>query len=240
MHEVKNTAGVAVRRIVRAEPAALPPLATAGSCTVYDAQGRTGVMEPLLRPVYAGAAVAGSAVTVLCPVNDNWMMHVAMELCLPGDVLVVATQAGSADAVCGGLLAKAAVQRGVCGLVTDGAVRDVREFARLRFPAWSRGVCARGSLKNAVGSVNVPVVCAGQAVNPGDVVVADDDGVAVVPRQQVGEVVQAVAERQRAEEAVSRRLEAGELGLDIYQMRGRLAEAGLRYADRAEDADRQD
>ena len=223
--------GVAVRNIARADAAAVERLGRAGVATVHEAQGRTGLLKPYLRPVWPGAAVAGTAVTVLAQPGDNWMLHVAAEMIRPGDVVVVAVTTDNDDGMFGELLATSFRARGALGLVIDAGCRDVRALAEMRFPVWSRAVNARGTVKATPGSVNVPVVCAGMIVNPGDVIVGDDDGVVVVPRERVGDVAAASEAREKKEDANRKRLAAGELGLDIYGMRQSLADKGLTYVD---------
>jgi 4-hydroxy-4-methyl-2-oxoglutarate aldolase len=195
----------------------------------------TGVLAPYIEPIYAGAHVAGSAVTVSVPPADNWMIHVAVELCLEGDVLVVAPTAASEAGYFGELLATALRARGVRGLVIDAGCRDVAELERMGFPVWSKCVSAFGTVKETLGDVNVGVVCAGQSVEPGDVIVADDDGVVVVPRRRAGEVLEACAAREEREAASRRRYEAGEMSLDVQGMREQLARKGLTYVDQAPD-----
>ncbi|MEX2354086.1 MAG: 4-carboxy-4-hydroxy-2-oxoadipate aldolase/oxaloacetate decarboxylase [Gammaproteobacteria bacterium] len=228
---------VAVRNIKRADPKTVGALGNLGVATVHEAQGRTGLLKPYMRPIYPHARIGASAVTVLAQPGDNWMIHVAIELCQEGDILLVACTTDNTDGMFGDLLATSAMARGVKGLVVDAGVRDVLDLENMGFPVWSRAISAKGTVKNTLGCVNVPVVCAGQLVTPGDVIVADDDGVVVVPRTTAETVLAAAQKREANEESKRKKLAEGILGLDMYNMRPGLEQAGLVYLDSLEDLD---
>jgi 4-hydroxy-4-methyl-2-oxoglutarate aldolase len=225
---------VVVRNIKRADAELVKRLGALGTSTVHEAYGRSGLMKPYLRPVWAGGEAAGTAVTVLAHPGDNWMIHVAVEQCQPGDVLVVGCSADNTDGMFGDLLATSLMARGVRGLIIDAGARDAKSLREMGFPVWSKAISAKGTVKASLGAVNIPVVCGGVNVIPGDAVIADDDGVVVVRPKDVADVVAKGEKRQADEEGKRKQLAAGQLGLDMYNMREALKKAGLVYVDEPE------
>ena len=230
-----SKSGVAVRQVRRAPADAVKELARFGVATIHEAMGRAGLLAPYMRPIYSGARVCGTAITALGHPGDNWMLHVAAEMLQPGDVVVFAVSSPDDHGFFGELLATSFRARGGLGLIIDAGVRDISELQAMNFPVWSKAVHAKGTIKAKVGSVNVPVTCAGALVNPGDVIIGDDDGVVVVPAGSAAEIARASQIREDKEAATRARLKAGELGLDIYDMRSKLKEAGLVYCDTPDD-----
>jgi 4-hydroxy-4-methyl-2-oxoglutarate aldolase len=225
-----------IRNIERAEAALIQTLGQQGVATVHEAQGRTGLLNPYMRPIYTAARIAGSAITVSCQPGDNLMIHAAIEVCRPGDVLVVVTTSDSTDGMFGELLGTSCQAHGIIGLVIDAGVRDVTDLTAMNFPVWSKAISAQGTVKATPGSVNVDVVCADAIVRPGDVIVGDLDGIVVVRREDAAQVVKLGAERMEKERKSRERLKAGELGVDFYGLRAKLEELGVEYVDRAEDS----
>jgi 4-hydroxy-4-methyl-2-oxoglutarate aldolase len=226
---------VVVRNIKRADPNAIGTFGAVGVSTAHEALGRSGLMKPYMRPIWAGASIAGPAVTVLAQPGDNWMIHVAVEQCQKGDVLVVGCTTDNTDGMFGELLATALHARGVIGLILDAGCRDIKPLKEMGFPVWSKAISAKGTVKATLGAVNIPVVCAGVNVEPGDVVVADDDGVVIIPKKLAVETAAKAQKRKDDEDGKRTRLASGELSLDMYKMRVGLEKAGLRYVDNPED-----
>jgi 4-hydroxy-4-methyl-2-oxoglutarate aldolase len=223
-----------VRKVTRVEADIVKTLGELGVATVHEAQARTGLMRPYMRPIYPAAKAAGTAITISCQPGDNLMIHAAIEFCQKGDILVVSTTSESTDGMFGELLAESARAHGVVGLVIDAGVRDVKDLTEMDFPVWSKAISAQGTVKATAGSVNVPIVCAGATVRPGDAIVADADGVVIVKRETAAEVARLSAERFAKEQKTRERLKAGELGVDFYGLRAKLAELGVRYLDELE------
>ncbi len=223
--------GIVNRKVNRADPVQVERLSHFGVATIHEAMGRIGLMQPYMRPIYTGAHLCGTAVTVLLHPGDNWMMHLVAEQIQPGDIVVAACTADNTDGFFGDLLATSFKARGARGLIIDAGVRDVKDLTVMQFPVFSKAISAKGTVKETIGSVNVPVVCAGTIVNPGDVIIADDDGIVVVPAHLAQEAADASAKRESNEAEKRQRLASGELGLDMYNMREKLAKAGLRYVD---------
>ena len=230
--------GIAIRNIQRADASSVAQLTAYGVSTIHEAMGRVGLLASYMRPIYPGARICGPAVTIFVHPGDNWMLHVAAEMLMPGDVAVLGTSSANTDGMFGELLATSFRARGAIGLVSDAGCRDTRELQEMKFPVWAHAVNSKGTVKATVGSVNTPIICAGTLVNPGDVVVADDDGVVVVPKAFAAKVAAASAAREAKESVTRKRLASGELGLDIYGMREPLSKAGLRYYSDAAEFER--
>src|SRR5437764_9942815 len=231
LEETRNMKPTVVRKVVRADSEVAKTLGELGVATVHEAQARTGLMRPYMRPIYPTAKTAGTAITISCQSGANLMIHAAIEFCQKGDILIVTTTSESTDGMFGELVAESARAHGVIGLIIDAGVRDVRDLTEMQFPVWSKAISAQGTVKATAGSVNVPIVCAGTTVRPGDVIVADADGVVVVKRETAGEVARLAAERFAKEQKSRERLKSGELGVDFYGLRAKLVELGVRYVD---------
>ncbi|MGY8814363.1 MAG: 4-carboxy-4-hydroxy-2-oxoadipate aldolase/oxaloacetate decarboxylase [Gammaproteobacteria bacterium] len=224
---------VVIEKYNRTDPGVVKELGNYGVATIHEAQGRKGLMAPYMRPIYSGTRISGNAITVSVPPCDNWMIHVAAELCVEGEIMVVSPTSFSDAGYFGDLLATLLMSRGVKGLVIDAGVRDIADLKKMGFPVWSKCISAQGTVKETLGSVNIPIVCAGQTIHPGDVIIADDDGVVVVGREEAADVLKKSEQREEKEAGIRKRYAAGELGLDMNNMRPVLAEKGLKYPDRS-------